>query len=55
MFPEDLRWPIAGPINRAVEWLVANHGDEPIDEEIEIEVEGYDAPGAGDDFFTFVN
>ena len=27
MFPEDLRWPIAGPINRAVEWLVANHGD----------------------------
>ena len=27
MFPEDLRWPIAGPINRAVEWLVTNHGD----------------------------
>ncbi|MDP6572255.1 MAG: proline/glycine betaine ABC transporter permease [Rhodospirillales bacterium] len=27
MFPEDLRWPIAGSINRAVEWLVANHGD----------------------------
>ncbi len=27
MFPEDLRWPIAGSINRWVEWLVANHGD----------------------------
>ena len=27
MFPDDLRWPLAGSINRAVEWLVANHGD----------------------------
>ena len=27
MFPDDLRWPLAGWINRWVEWLVANHGD----------------------------
>lgn len=27
MFPDDLRWPLAGWVNRLVEWLVANHGD----------------------------
>jgi len=27
MFPDDLRWLLAGWINRWVGWRVANHGD----------------------------